>query len=510
MKRKLLSMVLLVCMVISLLTGCGKSGAKSENKENASSNQTSGKETAKSADEKPYHAVMVYVVTGEAPDQELINERFNELTKKQLNMDVTLMPMTFSTWMSQLPLMLAGGEQVDLFPMFCSSAATYVASDYVADLSKYLDQYGPDLVKTVGMDDIKCCSINDFIWGIPTMKERSVPDAFCVRTDCLKKAGIDPSTIKSYEDMTAVFQKVKALYPNMIMFGGGSTATPAGQGVTFDGLGDSFGVLDNYGQTTTISNYYESDTFKNLSKLAREWYQAGYVSKDMPTCKDSGEILMKGGNLFSFLVNCKPNTKQEKDDQTGVDTTILQMDKDMVSTFTTSAVSYAVGSSSKDPAKAVELLNWISKTKEANDLLNWGIEGKHWEKQKDGTINYPSGVTVQNCGYHQNMGYILPNQFNSYVWSGTPTDIWDQYKKVRDEALVSKAYGFKPDLSEVADQLAALTQVQSKYVAQITTGSVDTDKAIDEFNKALYNAGLKDVMEAKQTQLNDWLSKNNK
>ncbi len=214
---------------------------------------------------------------------------------------------------------------------------------------------------------------------------------------------------------------------------------------------------------------------------------------------------MKAGNLFAYMTNCKPNTKQEKDDLTGYDTTIIQMDKDMVSTTSTSAVSYAVGSSSENPAKAVELLNWISKTKEANDLLNWGIEGVHWEVQEDGTIDYPEGMTAESCGYHQNFGYIMPNQFNSHVWKGNPPDIFEQYQKVRNNAIVSKAYGFNPDLSGVADQVAALTDVQSQYLAQLTTGSVEPEAVIAEFNEALYKAGLQDVMDAKQEQLEEWL-----
>ncbi len=150
---------------------------------------------------------------------------------------------------------------MDLFPMFSSSATTYISSDYVVDLSSYLEDYGPDLVSTVGMDDILCCSVGDFIYGVPTMKERCVPNGFVVRTDCLEAAGIDPQEVKTYSDMTEVFKKVKALYPDMTMFGGGQTATPAGQNVSFDGLGNSFGVLEDYGQVTEITNYYESEQF---------------------------------------------------------------------------------------------------------------------------------------------------------------------------------------------------------------------------------------------------------
>ena len=502
MFRKGIAVLMGTCLAAGVLGGCGSSADTGETTNVQADEQSTA---SKTSDEEPYHAVLVYVVASDSQDQDMVEEAFNKLTMEQLNMEVTLMPMTFSTWTSQLPLMLAGGEQVDLFPMFNSSATTYISSDYIVDLSGYLENYGPDLVSTVGEDAILCCSIGDFIYGVPTMKERCVPNGFVVRTDCLEAAGIDAENIKTYQDMTEVFKKVQDLYPNMTMFGGGSTATPAGQSVSMDGLGNSFGVLEDYGQVTEITNYYESEQFRELCQLTREWYKAGYVSEDMATCTDSGEVLMKAGNLFAYMTNCKPNTKQEKDDLTGYDTTIIQMDKDMLSTTSTSAVSYAVGSSSENPAKAVELLNWISKTKEANDLLNWGIEGIHWEVQEDGTIDYPQGVTAESCGYHQNFGYIMPNQFNSHVWKGNPPDIFEKYQEVEDNAIVSKAYGFSPDLSGVADQVAALTDVQSQYLAQLTTGSVEPEAVIEEFNEALYKAGLQDVMDAKQEQLDEWL-----
>ena len=107
-------------------------------------------------------------------------------------MEVTLMPMTFSTWTSQLPLMLAGSEQVDLFRCSIPSATTYISSDYIVDLSWLSGKLRTSLVSTVGEDAILCCSIGDFIYGVPTMKKSDVfLMAFVVRTDCLEAAGID-------------------------------------------------------------------------------------------------------------------------------------------------------------------------------------------------------------------------------------------------------------------------------------------------------------------------------
>lgn len=513
MKQKIIMAAVLTSIMASCLSGCGKSTADKET--GTPVTQSSSEEMKADGNDEPYKAVLVYLVAADSQDQEMINERFNELTKEQLNMEVTLMPMTFSTWASQLPLMLAGGEQVDLFPMFNESAATYVASDYLVDLSPYLETYLPYVVENIGMEDIMCCSIGEFIYGIPTMKERCMTNSMVFRTDCLDAAGIDPSTIKTYDDITDVYEKVQKIYPDMTMFGGTcsntSAATPAGQSGAFDGLGHiiGVGVLENYGQTTTVSNFYESAQFLELTEIAREWYLKGFIDKDMATTTDSGEVQMRAGNLFSFMVSGKPNTKQEKDDQTGYDTTVIPMEKTVVTTGSVAAVNYAVGSSSPDPAKALELYNWICETKEANDLLNWGIEGIHWEEQEDGTAYYPEGVDVNNCGYHQNMGYIQPNQFNSHIWSGNPTDVFEQYQASRDQAYVSLAFGFNPDLTGVADQIAAVNEVVSRYIGQITTGSVDPEPAIKEFNEALYDAGLQDIIDEKQIQLDAWLENQN-
>ncbi len=515
MKRKIsavLALVMTCVLLAGTLSGCGGNNDTADNRSDSqTADEGAANNSGTASDEEMYQAVLVYVVAQDSQDQELVNERFNELTREQLNMEVTLMPMTFSTWGSQLPLMLAGGEQVDLFPMFSSNAITYAASDYLMDLTPYLDN-APYIVELLGMDAIRCCTVGDFIYGIPTMKERSMPNAMVMRTDCLEAAGIDPASVKNYEDITAAYEKVQALYPDMIMFGGSaggmSAATPGGQSVSFDGLGQvtGIGALENYGQTTTVTNFYESEDFRYLVDLVRGWYLDGYVAKDMATSTDSGEAQMRAGNLFSYMTNSKPNTKQEKDDQTGYDTTIVPIDTNMMTTGGINAISYGVGAGSPRPEKAMELLNWISQTEEANDLLNWGVEGVHWVEQEDGTANFPEGVTAESCGYHQNMGYIMPNQFNSHVWDGNSADIFEQYQEVDGNAIPSKAYGFNPDLSGVTDQIAAVTDVTSQYLAQITTGTVDPGPAIEEFNQALYNAGLQDIIDAKQEQLDAWLA----
>ena len=84
--------------------------------------------------------------------------------------------------------------------------------------------------------------------------------------------------------------------------------------------------------------------------------------------------------------------------------------------------------------------------------------------------------------------------------------MWEQYQEVRDTALKSKAYGFYFDTTPVFNEISALNAVSDEYRTSIETGSVDPDTAIAEFNQKLYDAGLQNVMDEKQAQLDEWLA----
>ena len=458
-------------------------------------------------DAEGYVAHLVYVVGVDAPEQDRISEAFNELTKKELNMEVELIPMTLGTWIAQVPMMLAGNEPIDLMPMWQTSAATYISSDYIVDLTPYIEsEEGQYFIDELSMDALNCCKMGDFIFGIPVQKERTTKNAFVCRTDLLEEAEIDVDSIKDYEDMTEVFEKIQALHPDMIMFGGGSTATPAGQDVYMDGLAGFLAGLNDYGQTTTVESWASTERFDRLTRLAREWYLAGYVSKDMATSTDSGELLMSGGNLFSYLVNSKPNTEAEKEDQTGYDLTIFEMNEPMLTTGAYNAITFAIGSGAEDPEKSFMLLKWLWQNKEAEDLLNWGQEGVDWVEKEDGSITYPEGVTAETCGYHQNVGWIMPNQFNAHVWEGTQLNVWELYEEDTASAIHSKALGFMADLSDVQMEYDQCNAVRTQYLAMVTTGSVDPDEGIAEYQQALEDAGLQDIIDCVQEQFDEWLA----
>lgn len=83
---------------------------------------------------------------------------------------------------------------------------------------------------------------------------------------------------------------------------------------------------------------------------------------------------------------------------------------------------------------------------------------------------------------------------------------YDQMKKKNENAEKSLALGFQFDSSKVADQITACTNVVAQYYTPLMYGEVDIDSTLEEFNKQLYAAGLQDIIDEKQAQLDAWLA----
>ena len=109
-------------------------------------------------------------------------------------------------------------------------------------------------------------------------------------------------------------------------------------------------------------------------------------------------------------------------------------------------------------------------------------------------------------GYHNDFGFIYPNQFAGHPWEGNPADIWEQYDEYNSGLMKSKAFGFTFDSTPVANEIAQLTSVEEQYRADLAFGAVDVEDKLQEFNDALYAAGLQTVMDEKQKQLDEWLA----
>ena len=520
MAKKILSTLIALAIVAATFAGCGggDSGSKTSSaasKESKASTSSAGEDSSAAStdinfDEAPYEINYLYLVAQEGANQSKVAQAVSDLAKKEINMTVKLIPMTFGTYNTQISMMLAANEPLDIFPAMSNQFSTYIDSQYLINCADYLD-YMQDAVKVLG-DDAFAGYIGDFLVGFSNMKERAYPAGLVVRKDIFEELGykaedfsVTVDDYSTFDQITELFAKVKEAYPDMTMLDG-TSIMGLQTGSYFDNMGSNFGVLENYGQTTTVTNWYESDQYKKFCEIGRDWFTKGYSSQDIAVNQDSGEIKMKAGNTFSYITNVKPNTNVEKLAQTGYEVEVVYLSDIMKNTNAVNADLLCIANASKDPKKAAQFMNWSYVSGDFNDLINWGIEGEDWVLTDDGMAAYPEGVDAQSVGYHNDFGFVYPNQFAGHPWTGNPADIWDQYAEYNSSLMVSKAYGFTFDSRPVATEEAQLNSVEEQYKKDLAFGAVEIESKLKEFNDALYAAGLQTVIDEKQKQLDAWLA----
>ena len=147
--------------------------------------------------------------------------------------------------------------------------------------------------------------------------------------------------------------------------------------------------------------------------------------------------------------------------------------------------------------------------KEIINLLDWGIEGTHYVKTADGTIDFPAGVDAKTSAYAMNAPFIWGNSFLSSVWKGDSPDLYKQMDEFNKSATKSKALGFMFNTSNVKNEMTALQNVIDQYRRVLATGTVSDDKKVMEFQKKLKDAGIDKVIAEKQKQIDEWAKVNN-
>ena len=507
MKKKVLAGILAATMAFSM-AACGSTGSSSDSGSSAASGST-----AKTEEKGEPYTVTMVLQGSQQQDEERIEEKINEILEPELNAKLDIVVLPWASASQQLQLMLSGDEKIDLLYTNATTAVQYMHSGQIMDMSELIDKYGTNLKDIYGEDIAKTNQIDGFVYGVPNQIERGSIPAIFMRKDLVEKYNINTDEIKEPKDMEKVFETVQAGEPDMTMlFSSNNSDTPLSRLSRADGLGDAnTGALMDQTNSTTVENYFASDWYKETATMLHDWYQKGYISKDAGTNTENWRTVCKAGNLFSLFFAYHPGTPVEFQSSTGYEFEIVPFyDQPIINSSSYGGIIFSVAQNSENPEKAMQVLDYIYGSPEVMNLLNWGEEGTDYvvEDEENGIINYPDGVTADNAGYSFNCGWELPNQFIAYKWDGSDPQLWDKMQEFNASGIESKALGFVFDNSEYADQVSALNNVISQYNGALSSGSGDPEELLPQFLEALDDAGINDVIAAKQEQLDAWLAEN--
>lgn len=496
--KKWISLLMAVVLCLMLLPGCGSSG---DTPQASSGDNGTGDE--------PYTVTMMFI--GNPQDDEAkVEAAINELTMRDLNMKLDIYVVPWASAVEQIRLMLSGGEKLDLMLATNSSAATYVATKSVYDLSELIDQYGSNIKAAMG-DAAKVANIKGYVYGVSNACNWYTQTAILLRQDWLEEAGFQKSDVQSIADLEKVYEAVYKNHPDAAMLAMKNGQSFDSSWSDSDSLGDGWGVLMNYGESPEVVNYFATDEYREFVERQYRWAQKGWISKDAATTTDTCDSMIGAGEAFSQISIVHPSMELEATLNTGTPMLICPLKEYEMYTTTTLSTPFfwCIARNSTEPEKAMQMLDYIYGSAEVANLLNWGIEGEHYVLTEDGHAAFPEGMDKSNDPYNAQFAFELPNQFITHVWEGQPLDVHQQNIANNAKARRSCAYGFAYDGTAFTNEIAALNNVKSQYLDALNTGAVNPAEVLPQFLQALEDAGIQKVISAKQEQLNAWLAEQN-
>lgn len=510
MKKRVIAALLTTVLTASMLAGCG-AGKEEPEKEKT---ENTGKDASGNAEEIVF-AYMTQNNIPEASELQRIEDLINAYTVEKINTKVDLVIFSNADYVNQVNLMLASGEQLDIFQAYNTSHLKYIQDGTALDITEYMDKELKETKETVYDNFLNPTTVKGRIYGILNMGSNYVPGGFTYRQDIADELGIDMAQVKTPEDLTEVFSKVKEANPNMVIIDPNRAnalfETYLGKIACFDPLGDNItGTVSGvaYQDDPTVVNIYETPEYIELCNLTRSWYDAGYYASDAATTTaTTAELLMSGNCFGTFCGLGNPKIAQQYTTNYGHPFENVQISDSLVWAGNNNA--WMVNSGSKSPSAACKFLNLLYTDEYVDNLLVYGEKGVDYVLNDDGCAVAPEGYTdLNSVAYTNNMNYYFwGNKWLTYpVVGGLTGEEKEKNMEQNYAGKLSKYYGFLYDYSGQQAEYTACLNIVEEYKKALWVGAVDVEDTLEEMTKRLEAAGMDKLMEEKQKQLDKWLS----
>ena len=477
-KIKICSMLTACVMLIGGLVGCG-----------------TGKETA--SNDIP---TLTWYIMGTKPDDaDAVVSKANEIIEEKIGARLDLQFIDGSSFDDKMQMIIASNKNFDL----CYTADW--ANDFLTNVNKgafmalddLIDEYAPSL-KTELPDYIyNASTVDGKIYAIPNLQVLFRMIAVKVPTELADKYGLKKEDIKELADFEPFFEKIKANEPDKYAFRPGTWDLDPFMEGTYEEIlpATGCGIIKN-ADKTEIVNLAKTDEFKKAVETYRRWYEKGYIRQDINSVMDeSGEA--KAGKFAAELTTYKPGSEFANKKAYGREYTFYPLENAYLNANAGMSTMTAISRTSKNPEKAIKLIELMNTDKDLYNILCYGIEGTHYSKQDDGSID--------DFGSEKYIvaGWMIGNQFNAYLTKGEDADTWDKTDKMNDEAQKSVLSGFALNTSNIKTELSQIATVNKEYSA-IFNGSGSAD-LYEQYISKLDEAGQEKVREEIQKQVDEWI-----
>lgn len=426
------------------------------------------------------------------------------IQSKGVNADLKLICFDWGTYDQKLSQMISTGEVFDICftASWTNNYRNNAAKGAFVALNKLLPKYAPKTLELVGADFLAGSAVGGVNYAIPANKEKAHNWGFIVRKDLIEKYGMDLSGVKTLEDiepfLKTIKEKEKGMYALEACLGESPRLLLDWDKISDDDIPVS---LYNDNRDTKVVFELEAPETMALFKTMRKFYQAGYIRKDAATVTDFNAD-EKAGLIFAAVKSLKPGKDAEMTNSTGKPWVQIEITPPVMSNRETTGSLQAISRTSKHPELALKFLELFNTDPYLNNLINYGIEGDHYEKISDNQIK----GAANSGNYNPGTGWMFGNQFINYLFENEDPEKWAKFIEYNDAALPLTSLGFSFDPTPVKNEVAMCKSVWKEFIPVLETGTVDPEKVVPQAIEKFKAAGVDKIVAEAQAQYDKWLA----
>lgn len=505
-KTMVLPALTLSLLLSAALTGCSEKADPAASPSAAASSASSATDASKL---KPVNLKYYYFGVAKPGDQAVF-DALNKILKEKLNvtMDFVKIPNN-GDYTQKMTVMVNAREEFDL----CFTSPDYLnyfenaAKGSFVDVTELLPKYAPKTYAQFKPEIWNAAKVNGKIYASINQQIFARQSGYQVSKPLADKYGFDYKSVKKQSDLAPLLEKVKAGEPaNMTdqLFNASmkshvfSYLYPSFQWETVGGT-DVPGVAKANEAHPAVFNEYDTPEFKDYILTRKEFQDKGYIAKDALTRPTFDSTKYAAATIATLMPGIEATLQaQYKNEQY-----VIPLGQPLLTTANAIATMTAVSSTSKNPERAIMVLELLNTDKEFYNLLTWGIEGVDYKKTGDNRIE-----VLPDAKYSTNTGWMFGNQFNSFVTGTQPDNVWEQTQKLNDSAAISKIYGFNFNPAPVKTEIANCSAIINEYKANFNTGMYgeNTESKYKEFLTKLKAAGSDKIIAEKQKQIDAFVA----
>lgn len=447
-----------------------------------------------------------YVPGEKQTDTQLVMDEINKMLEPEIGAKLDLQFIDGGAFTERMNMNMASGTEFDIcFSGYINRYNHAVAQGGFVPLNALIEKEAPLLKKELPEYAWKAVEIEGEIYAVPNLQIYAMPRAIFIQKSFIDKYNYDVSKINHINDLEPLLKMIKEndtdVYPYNPDFGIGPWLAGEFEEVV-SGLYTVF--MRRNDPDCKVFKIYETPEYIQGVHTLRDWYEKGYIRKDIASITNNSAE-HRAGKYATWVASYKPGIEQDLLLSMKREIVVIPIEKPHITTDLCTQTLTAISVTSKQPQKAIKLIEKVNTNEKLYRLIVHGIEDMHYTKSGENHITYTDAL-----GYKSGGGWKYGNQFNAFLLEGMADDTWKKTIELNESASNSKLLGFVLNTDTVINEISQCTGIVTEYRA-LENGSLDPVTTLNAYSNKLREAGIDKIIAETQEQVDAFLlnKKNN-